>query len=504
MGLGIIRGLAVGPDNTVYFLNAAHRVRAITPDGFIRAVAGDGSGAIAATEQAFATTDFTNTEERDIRVAADGAVIVADGTNRIRRIAAPFPGLSMSDVLVPSSDASEVYVFSGNGRHLKTLDPLTGVALATFRYDSSGRLTGVFDSDSLLTAIGHDTDGRPTAVVAPFGQRTEITADSDGFIATVTAPATTPYVLTYGPSSTALGMLATYRDPATGLHSFAYDSLGRLVSDANESGAQTLVRTDSIGRYTITHTDAAGVATRYEVIGLASGASRNVTLPAGSRPDSATFQPTGASSRVASDGTRTATAERGDPRFGAAAPFLSQVTVDGETSPNTTSSIRLTAVRISRGCWTASPFSSEPRISRSAGRRSSELIDTFYYPGKVSVMETVSSELASKRKRTPDRSTHREVLRSVVNYGHGRQLSEPAPYMSVPTDIPWPLPSDRRDERDSHLIATPTAKKTETTSSTPTNGFMMDSTVSFLEDTRSSGDLQVPYDTEHFAPNSAL
>lgn len=99
---------------------------------------------------------------------------------RIRRIAPPFPGLAISDLLVPSTDGSEIYVFSNTGRHLRTVDALTAAIRYQFAYDSTGLLITVTDADGKVTTIQRDGTGNPTAIVAPGGQQTALALEGNG------------------------------------------------------------------------------------------------------------------------------------------------------------------------------------------------------------------------------------------------------------------------------------------------------------------------------------
>lgn len=83
-GIGAVRGLAVAADGTVYF-SAAHRVRAVRPDGTVSTVAGgarkgcSGDGGPAA--------DASLAAPLGLAVGADGSLYVADFQNqRIRRV----------------------------------------------------------------------------------------------------------------------------------------------------------------------------------------------------------------------------------------------------------------------------------------------------------------------------------------------------------------------------------------------------------------------------------
>ena len=65
------------------------------------------------------------------------------------------------DIALPSQDGSEVYQFNPQGRHLRTLDALTGVPLYTFAYDTAGRLTSELDNGT-TTSYSYDATGQLT------------------------------------------------------------------------------------------------------------------------------------------------------------------------------------------------------------------------------------------------------------------------------------------------------------------------------------------------------
>ena len=90
---------------------------------------------------------------------------------------------------IASTDGRQLYRFDANGRHLSTVDALTGATLYTFGYDSAGRLIKITDADNNGTTIERDGNGNPTAIVAPFGQRTTLTVDGNGWLASATNPA---------------------------------------------------------------------------------------------------------------------------------------------------------------------------------------------------------------------------------------------------------------------------------------------------------------------------
>ena len=93
------------------------------------------------------------------------------------------------DIALPSADGTQLYQFNATGRHLRTLDALTGVPLYTFGYDSAGRLTSVADRDSLVTQIERAANGQATAIIAPYDQRTALNIDSKHHLTAISNPA---------------------------------------------------------------------------------------------------------------------------------------------------------------------------------------------------------------------------------------------------------------------------------------------------------------------------
>ncbi|MFN8000958.1 MAG: hypothetical protein U0X75_08100 [Acidobacteriota bacterium] len=63
------------------------------------------------------------------------------------------PGFNDSDIAVPASDGTELYKFNSAGRHLQTINTLTGAVKYSFGYDSSGRLITITDGDNNVTTI---------------------------------------------------------------------------------------------------------------------------------------------------------------------------------------------------------------------------------------------------------------------------------------------------------------------------------------------------------------
>ena len=182
-------------------------VRRVDGTGTIGAFAGTGHGGGGGDGSAPQRGDLSFPE--DVTVAADGSVLIADtGNGRIRRAAVGLPGFGDAEFALPSEDGTEVFQFDRDGRHLRTVEALTGVVRWSFGYDGAGRLVSVTDGDGNRTDIVRDGNGAATAIKAPGDVRTELAVRGDGFLGSVTNPAGEAVALDYLPG----GLLKTLTD----------------------------------------------------------------------------------------------------------------------------------------------------------------------------------------------------------------------------------------------------------------------------------------------------
>lgn len=311
----------LGPDGSLYVTEEGRsRVRRVTPDGRVETIAGGGDelgdgGAPRAARFSLPRVVF---------VHKDGSLWIADFLdNRIRHVRPSLPAFTNAEVAVAAEDGSALYVFDAKGRHLRTTDALTNVTLVRFDYDAAGRLAQVRDRDGDTTRIERAVDGQPTAIVGPHGTRTSLTTTNEGWLSSITDPTGVSTTLEYDDR----GLLVAMRDGAlpSAVHSYAYDTSGKLVKDTEPSGAfSSLAQTHEGDTRVVTLTTRLGRTSRHET-------SVETDFERSRFVDSAGFVFTAKRSDGQTDiETPRHTARvmyAGDPRFGMQAPYAASLQV---------------------------------------------------------------------------------------------------------------------------------------------------------------------------------
>ncbi|MEO6060417.1 MAG: RHS repeat-associated core domain-containing protein, partial [Thermoflexales bacterium] len=312
--------IAVGADGTLYIADASnYRVRQVGSDGIINTVAGNGTSGFNVGADGGLAIRAQFSKPTGLALGQDGRLYVADYLNqRVRRVMTILPGGSAGNIIIPSRDASQVYVFSGSGRHLRTLHALTGAILHEFSYDGAFRLTAVTDGDGNVTTIARDISGKPTAIVGPYGQTTMLALDANGYLSGITNPANETIQL----ASTPGGLLTSFTSARGHTSSFTYDSLGRLTRDDDPAGGfKTLSRADESLAYTVTYGTALNNTTAYQVANQNNGDQRRLNTLANGTLFESTRRADGAETSRSPEGVVNAAVLGPDPSWGMQAPL---------------------------------------------------------------------------------------------------------------------------------------------------------------------------------------
>ncbi len=319
--------LDIGPDGSIYLPDSRNdRVRLVGPDGIINTIAGNGDTAYSDIRENERATGTELNSPRGAALGPDGTVYVACD-RRIRTIAPAAPGVSAGDLLVPSPDGGEVFVFNPNGKHLSTVDSITGAVQYEFAYDGAGYLVSITDGDANVTTLERDDDGDLTAIVGPYGQRNEIVLDDESYLASMTATAGASWTMAHSEN----GLLASFTDPNGATQSFTYGDDGRLTRDDDPAGGFiTLTRTEFDDGFEVSSVTAEGRTGTFGVEILPDGIVRRVTTSCDGTENSMEVGTDGVREVVSADGTASTLQLGPDPRFGMMVPLVQSYT---ETTP---------------------------------------------------------------------------------------------------------------------------------------------------------------------------
>jgi RHS repeat-associated protein len=332
--------MAVAPDSTLFIADyRLAEIRRVTPLGVIDSVAGNGllggpgSGAPGCVGDGCPGPATALNTMPSVAVGPAGEVYAGmdNGMINIVRIApaSAKQSITVNDILVPSSDASEVYVFDSRGRHSRTLDALTNAQLQLFGYDSAGRIISVTDRDGNVTTVQRDAHGNPTAIVSPYGQQTTVAVGSDSYLQSFTNPNNELVQLSYKPAVAGDphtgGLLTQLTDARNGQNLYEYEASGFLTKDTRPDGSfQTFDRGGLLAANGVTHRTALGRTETYGVSRpLTEDSETRTARDAAGLVTTTKLIPDQSSTVTYPDGTTVTSSPSPDPRFGIQAGVVS-------------------------------------------------------------------------------------------------------------------------------------------------------------------------------------
>lgn len=240
------------------------------------------------------------------------------GVPVLRKSSNVMPGFDARDIQVVSKDGAKIFRFNESGKHLQTLDAITGSIMYSFEYNDSGYLINIIDESGNVNHIERDTQDNPVSFISSYGQKTIFNLDANDYLSQVTNPAGESYNMIY----TALGLLTQYQGPNGKLSYMTYNQDGRLISDKNpEGGTFTLARTKLSNGYISTLTSSLGRQKTYQVNVDLGGNYTRINTDSSGTTDIVNENQNGTESILKKDGTKVDITYQPDDRFGMAAKY---------------------------------------------------------------------------------------------------------------------------------------------------------------------------------------
>jgi len=321
------RCVAVGSDGSIYIGdNNNQRIRYVSPDGIISTMAGcDRTSYYTRAGDGVPATSYPVSAVEGIDLSPDEcSVYFTSWTyNCIQKVTRVLPEYAVSDTMIASEDGTQLYRFNRTGRHISTLDSVTGEPIYEFYYDAAGLLTSVVDADGNVTNIERSISGEPVAISNAFGRRTTFALNSNDYFSRITNPAGETYEFEY----TADGLLTNLTNPNGNEYQYTYTDMGLLQRAADPAGgSKSLTRTRIEDGYECTLTTAMGRTTSYRLEKTAGGGHLIVTYPSGIQKN-LIVGTDGSQAITYPDGTEIHEVVGPDPRWGMQAPVTESMSI---------------------------------------------------------------------------------------------------------------------------------------------------------------------------------
>jgi RHS repeat-associated protein len=251
-----------------------------------------------------------------VHTYSGGVLFLGNGQ---RRVVAATNTAKAGELAIPDLGGAAVFVFDEKGRHVRTIETLSGVVAATMSYTTDSALASVTDRYGNTIRIA----ASPTIVTltASATSVSQLVLSPDGYVASIDAGTPRAMSYTYGKG----GLLATETDSHGGTTSFEYDAGGLLTSTTDASRAVwKSVRTATRDGFAITNTAPNGQSSSVTMTAVTKDELQIDVVGVDGRKSTATATRDGHRTRTAADGSKSTLRYEPDTRFGWALPVLAE------------------------------------------------------------------------------------------------------------------------------------------------------------------------------------
>jgi RHS repeat-associated protein len=250
---------------------------------------------------------------------ATSTLVLGSGARRGAQ-SVPITMAGSAALAVPNVDGTSVFVFDTTGRQLATYDGITGARVYAFAWGTGG-IASVTEAGDRVTRIRRDANGQPIEIVSARGYRTRL-GTLGGWLAAVADPTGSITHITTAPN----GLVNVVRDAAGAATTATYDADGRVTGLNGPNGLTvTFARTSSATGFTVTETTGGG-RTASDAVRLDGAKVTRTHVDFAGR--AMTVVVDGSARRVTTpDGTVSSFELGPDPRWGLAAPMVTNIEI---------------------------------------------------------------------------------------------------------------------------------------------------------------------------------
>jgi len=329
-GLRYPQSIHFGSDGLLYIADTFNnKIKAVTQNGNIIFVLG---GELTVnTGVSSRISNYVLASPTEVKFGPDGNMYVSSYvTNRrsILKVGTVFSAFNGMSIHIGSEDGSQIYEFSSQGKHLKTLNALTGAIEYAFAYNAEGYIENITDINGDVTLIERNGAGVVTAIESANGNRNLLEFSADHYLTRLTDPSGAAYKFEY----TTGGLLTTFTTPKNHSSVMSYTPEGRLLRDEHaNTGFWDIQRNGNIEHSISSLTTAMGRTTTYESQYLTQNRYSNTAYKLWNitQPDNTvtttTFLSNDNTYTILSNGTYLSQAYRQDPRYSGDVSYLGRV-----------------------------------------------------------------------------------------------------------------------------------------------------------------------------------